>query len=105
MHTETRFGVCLVLGVCWLLACSSSGPAPVELRPTTAGAPASNGGGQAAGGEYGFGGSGGNVLIVDPSDPCKSAAPPITCQMMTAEPGCGDGKINQAKEACDDGNS
>jgi len=25
--------------------------------------------------------------------------------MATAEPGCGDGKINQAKEVCDDGNS
>jgi len=50
-------------------------------------------------------GSGGSSLNPDPVDPCKSASPPVTCQMTMAEPGCGDGKINQTKEACDDGNS
>ncbi|HYQ43527.1 MAG TPA: DUF4215 domain-containing protein [Polyangiaceae bacterium] len=105
MRPDARFGVwCLVLGVCGLIACSTSGSGPLDLRRPTGGA-SSNGGSSAAGGDNGFGGSGGSGLIVVDSDPCKSATPPVTCQMMTAEPGCGDGKLNQAKEACDDGNS
>ena len=73
------------------------------MRPPSAGAPA-GGQGQTAGGSA-IGGTGGLGLSVDPVDPCKSASPPATCQTTTAEPGCGDGKINQAKETCDDGNS
>ncbi len=38
------------------------------------------------------------------SDPCLGANPPVSCG-MTAPPGCGDGKVNQASEACDDGNA
>lgn len=44
---------------------------------------------------FGQGGSGG--------DPCLSDTPPANCQLLP--PACGDGKINQDSEACDDGNS
>ena len=34
-----------------------------------------------------------------------SANPPSNCQMVPSGPACGDGKINQDSEDCDDGNS
>jgi fibro-slime domain-containing protein len=95
---------CFVLSACGLIACSTSPNAPGDLRRAAAGAP-SGGGNSAIGGSNGVDGSGGNTLIPDPVDPCKTSSPPVTCQMAVAEPGCGDGKINQTKEACDDGNS
>jgi len=51
-------------------------------------------------GDIGAGGGGSNV------DPCESDAPPDYCILNyeTAGPGCGDGKVNQAAEECDDGN-
>jgi len=105
MRTETRLRVlCLALASLGLAACSSGSSPPVSSRPT-AGA-SSGGGSQMAGGgtNAAYGGNGGMDLNVE-NDPCKSASPPASCQMTTAEPGCGDGKINSAKEACDDGNS
>ncbi|MEI9942253.1 MAG: DUF4215 domain-containing protein [Pseudomonadota bacterium] len=105
MRTEIRLTVlCLALGLAWLPACSSGSSAPVGVRPPAGGAPSSGGGSQTGGGNDASGGSGGLDLGIE-TDPCKSASPPTSCQMTTADPGCGDGKINQAKEACDDGNS
>ncbi|HEX2672458.1 MAG TPA: DUF4215 domain-containing protein, partial [Polyangiaceae bacterium] len=94
-----------MLSACGLVACSTSPSAPGDFRRGTAGAAPSSGGNSATGGGDGVVGNGGSTVIPDPTDPCRTASPPVTCQMTTAEPGCGDGKINQAKEACDDGNS
>jgi len=106
MHPEARFGVwCLVLSACGLIACSSSSNPAGDLRRPGDGGASSSAGNTAIGGGNGFDGSGGIGLKPDPVDPCKSASPPATCQMTVADPGCGDGKINQTKEACDDGNS
>ncbi len=50
----------------------------------------------------------GNIFVVgtggSTSDPCLGTNPPVNCN-MTAPPGCGDGVVNQASEACDDGNA
>jgi fibro-slime domain-containing protein len=43
------------------------------------------------------GGSAGN--------PCVGPNPPASCQLVPSGPACGDGKINQDSEACDDANS
>ncbi|HYQ25999.1 MAG TPA: DUF4215 domain-containing protein [Polyangiaceae bacterium] len=108
MRTENCLGVlCLALGLTWLSACSSGDKLPVGSRPSLGGAPSGGAsqGGASNGGSNDTGGGAGQGLIVDPPDPCKSAAPPVGCPVAMAEPGCGDGKINQAKEVCDDGNS
>src|SRR6188768_4504892 len=98
MRIENGLSVlCFALGLTCLSACSSGGTVPVSTRPSVGGAHsggasqggASNGGSDAAGGAAGQG------LIIPPPDPCKSASPPVGCPVAMAEPGCGDGKINQ----------
>ena len=63
------------------------------------------------------GASGGSTRIINLSggstgssggtsgNPCLSPNPPSNCQMVPSGPACGDGKINQDSEDCDDGNS
>ncbi|MGC4091620.1 MAG: DUF4215 domain-containing protein [Polyangiaceae bacterium] len=45
----------------------------------------------------------GGISIGGAANECANENPPPSCNVM-ADPGCGDGKINQASEACDDGN-
>jgi fibro-slime domain-containing protein len=38
-------------------------------------------------------------------NPCTLPNPPSSCQLVPSGPACGDGKINQDSEKCDDGNT
>ena len=77
---------------------SSSGPPP----GTSSGV-----GGKATGGGGGTGSSSFNVGsggTAGSSNVCLGTNPPVACNMV-APPGCGDGKVNQPSEQCDDGNT
>ncbi|HEY5955454.1 MAG TPA: DUF4215 domain-containing protein, partial [Polyangiaceae bacterium] len=93
-----------------LVSCSSSSGGPIlsdsgsggsgnstgvstDPNSTSPGAPR----GGSSGVFIGTGGSGEN--------PCLGPNPPDTCQLVPSGPACGDGKINQESEVCDDGNS
>ncbi|MFZ5890241.1 MAG: DUF4215 domain-containing protein [Myxococcota bacterium] len=52
----------------------------------------------------GTNGNGGGITIGGTANECANANPPPSCK-VTADPGCGDGKINVDGETCDDGNS
>jgi cysteine-rich repeat protein len=105
MRTDIGLRVlCLVLGWTVLTACGGGNAPGVSVRPPGTGGASSGGSSQTGAGNGAKGGSAGTELGVE-TDPCRSPSPPANCQMTTAEPGCGDGKINQAKEVCDDGNS
>ena len=54
----------------------------------------------ASGFQVGTGGNTGTSSTVD----CNGPNPPVSCTLQ-APPGCGDGKVNQATEQCDDGNT
>ncbi len=41
----------------------------------------------------------------DSENPCLGENPPDECVMVPSGPACGDGKLNQAGEGCDDGNA
>ncbi|HKO47203.1 MAG TPA: DUF4215 domain-containing protein, partial [Polyangiaceae bacterium] len=107
MRTQNHLRVLsFVLGVSWLSACSSSSEPGSSIRSSAGGPSSSSGGSQSGGGgNLPNGGSSGQGLGIDQTDPCKLPSPPASCQVTSVDPGCGDGKINQAKEACDDGNS
>lgn len=44
------------------------------------------------------------MTLIVYTNPCDAPDAPANCQ-VSAAPGCGDGKVNQPKEECDDGNS
>ena len=82
------------------VACGgTSGETPM---PPTAGGAGNYGGGLNNGGNAGsaYNVTGGSTA----SDACSGTNPPVSCT-KTAPPGCGDGKINQDSEKCDDGNT
>jgi len=79
------------------VGCSSSNPQNMYAAGT--GGAGFSSGGNATGGVIVIG-AGGTT-----ANPCLSDNPPATCQLVASGPACGDGKINQASEACDDGNS
>lgn len=65
------------------------------------------GNGSGGAGTSGDGGTGAVVLdggTTPPPNPCESANPPPGC-VVPSSPACGDGKLNQDSEICDDGNS
>ena len=91
-----------------MVGCGSntiSGPPPGSTGTSGTG---NNGGAGATSGNPGTtntGGSGfgfgtGGTTSID----CSGPNPPTICS-LTAPPGCGDGKINQPSEQCDDGNT
>ncbi len=53
--------------------------------------------------------NGGNAVINlsggSAGNPCVGPTAPSSCQLIPSGPACGDGKINQESEICDDGNS
>jgi fibro-slime domain-containing protein len=90
-----------------LIACGSAGG--ISTPPNGTGSQSSVGGGAststagstASGVGGGFQlGTGGSSSAVD----CNVPNPPTGCTMQ-APPGCGDGKVNQDSEKCDDGNA
>src|SRR5664280_523445 len=76
----------------------SSGPPVSGVGGAVTGA----GGGGGTGSSSYLVGSGGTTGTS--SDVCKGPNPPAACNMV-APPGCGDGKVNQPSEQCDDGNT
>jgi fibro-slime domain-containing protein len=86
-----------------LIACGSAGGGSTP-PPLGTGSHTSLGGGSAVGGGGDVGGgfhvgTGGNTSV-----DCNVPNPPPACTMQ-APPGCGDGKVNQDSEKCDDGNA
>ncbi|MGE5783912.1 MAG: DUF4215 domain-containing protein [Myxococcales bacterium] len=62
------------------------------------------GGGASSGGKGSGSNNGVGSSIILTSTECSGPNPPASCGKK-APPGCGDGIINQASEACDDGNA
>jgi len=64
----------------------------------------SGAGGSSNGPLGGSTGISGGISIGGMANECANENPPPSCK-VNADPGCGDGKINQDGETCDDGNS
>ena len=99
-HRIGLFGLALAIfsvAGCGSVANNSSSGPPAGV--TGVGGNASVGGASGTGAasfQVGTGGTTSNV--------CLGTNPPAACNMV-APPGCGDGKVNQASEQCDDGNT
>ena len=108
MTAHFRFLLTLSLASATIVGCS--GGATVSQVGGTSGGGGTGGGSGAGGttsiiGPNGFGGTGGTSGSGSTTvNPCLSANPPASCQLVPSGPACGDGVINQASEQCDDGN-
>jgi fibro-slime domain-containing protein len=91
------------VGLAFLVACSAGNSGGSHAG---SGAATQTSGGQGTGGTEPGGSSGGTggISLIVYTNPCDAPDAPANCQ-VTAAPGCGDGKINQPNEECDDGNS
>jgi fibro-slime domain-containing protein len=104
MRTGTSLSLVTVVFGWGLLVACGAGSATTGSRASNGGSSTTGGQGTGGSGTVGpNGGSGGQMLIVY-TNPCDAPDAPANCQ-VTAAPGCGDGKINQTSEQCDDGNS
>jgi cysteine-rich repeat protein len=105
MAAQYRLPVILSLAIATIVGCTTATVSPV----TNPSGGTATGGNAASGGIISIistapaGGTGGSSSTS--GNPCLSPNPPSNCQMVPSGPACGDGKINQDSEDCDDGNS
>jgi fibro-slime domain-containing protein len=104
MRTGTSVVAVIVVGWAVLNGCSAGQSAGSHASSGAATSAGGQGQEPAGGGLDGTSPSSGGQMLKVTMNPCEVANAPPECQ-VTAAPGCGDAKINQPNEACDDGNS
>ena len=105
MAAQYRLPVVLSLAIATIVGCTTATVSPV----TNSSGGTATGGSAASGGIISIistaptGGNGGSATTA--ANPCLGPNPPSNCHMVPSGPACGDGKINQPSEECDDDNS
>jgi fibro-slime domain-containing protein len=105
MAAQYRLPVILSLAIATIMGCTTATVSPV----TNSSGGTATGGSAASGGIISIistapaGGNGGSATTA--ANPCLGPNPPSNCHMVPSGPACGDGKLNQPSEECDDNNS
>jgi fibro-slime domain-containing protein len=105
MAAQYRLPVILSLAIATTIGCTTATVSPV----TNSSGGTATGGSAASGGIISIistapaGGNGGSATTA--ANPCLGPNPPSNCHMVPSGPACGDGKLNQPSEECDDNNS